>query len=131
MAERRKRAKRNRSHQSPCGEFRVGMLFMKKPKDEVLFDELASSKSEFRWLEPQQFRRHRGQVRLVAGASAELSRYANANGLHPLGVVILDDCGRRSDILIRSTITAENSEAAIALLHRHADFWCIDRHPRT
>ncbi|HWR16053.1 MAG TPA: hypothetical protein VN577_14595 [Terriglobales bacterium] len=104
---------------------------MKKLKDEVQFNELASAKSEFRWLEPEQYRRHRGQVRLVAGASAELSRYANANRLHPLGVVILDEQGRRSDILIRSYITAENSEAAMVLLRQHADFWCIDEQPRT
>ncbi len=104
---------------------------MKKLKDEIQFDELAAATSEFRWLDPEQYRRHRGQVRLVAGASAELSRYANANCLHPLGVVILDEHGRRSDILIRSSITAENSEAAMALLHQHADFWCMDQHPRT
>ena len=131
MAERRKRDKKNRFLQSSCGDIRVGMLFMKKLKDEVQFDELASAKSELRWLEPEQYRRHRGQVRLVAGVSAELSRYANANRLHPLGVVILDELGRRSDILIRSSITAENSEAAMALLHQHADFWCIDQQPRT
>jgi hypothetical protein len=131
MAEKRKRAKKNRYLQTSCSEIRVGMLFMKKLKDEIPFDELASAKSEFRWLEPEQYRRYRGQVRLLPGTSAELSRYANANGLHPLGVVILDECGRRSDILIRSAITAENSEAAMALLHQHADFWCIDRHPRT
>lgn len=131
VAKRPKRANRNRSLQSPCGDIRVGMLFMKKLKDEVQFDELASAKSEFRWLEEEQYRRHRGQLRLVAGVSAELSRYANANRLHPLGVVILDELGRRSDILIRSSIIAENSEAAMALLHQHADFWCTDQQPRT
>lgn len=131
MAQRPKRAKRNRSYQSPLSEIRVGMLFMKKQTDELQFEELTTSESEFRWLDPEQYRRHRGQVRLVAGASAELSRYANANCLLPLGVVILDEHGRRSDILIRSSITAENSEAAMALLHRHADFWCMDQQPRT
>ncbi len=131
VGERRQRAKRNRSLRSPCGNIRVGMLFMKKLKDEIQFDDLASATSEFRWLDPVQYRRHSGEVRLVAGASAELSRYANANCLHPLGVVILDEHGRRSDILIRSSITAENSEAAMALLHQHADFWCMDQQPRT
>lgn len=104
---------------------------MKILNDEIQFDELASAKSEFRWLDPEQYRRHRGQVRLARGASAELSKYANANRLHPLGVVIWDERGRRSDILIRSAITAENSEAAMVLLRQHADFWCIDQHPRT
>lgn len=113
------------------GEIRVGMLFLHISADELQFEELASAKSEFRWLEPQQYCRHHGGVRLVPGVSTELSSYANANRLHPLGVVIMDEHGKRTDILIRSSITSENSEAAMVLLHQHADFWCIDRQHRT
>ena len=55
--------------------------------------------------------------------SASSSAYAHANRVHPVGVVILDETGARTDILIEKAITPDYHAAAKQLLRVHVSFW--------
>ena len=99
---------------------------MKNLNDALRFEDNSTATSEFRWLGSEQYVQQDDRVRLVPGVSTELVAYANAHRLHLLGVVIIDDQGKRSDILIEKPITAEYREMATVLFRQHAEFWCSD-----
>lgn len=105
---------------------RVGIVYVKNLADALRLEEPTARRSEFRWLRVEQFVRQGRRVRLISGVSAELVEHATSNSLDPLGLVIINERGRRTEILIEQPATQEHREVAAALLRGHAEFWCLE-----
>lgn len=103
---------------------RVGVLFIRNLNDALRFDDLASATSEFRWLDPEVYLERCGGVRLVPGSSTRLQTYAADNRLHLFGLVVVNEDGKRTDLLIEKAINPEYREPARLLFRKHAEFWC-------
>ncbi len=105
---------------------RVAVLLMRNLADALQQNDLTAVTSELYWLGPEQYRELDEGVQLLPNNSEQLIAYAQANALHPLGIVIVGEDGDWGHVLIEEAVAPEHRETARRLLHWHLHLWlCV------